>query len=42
MEAPKRRNDEQRASTRQFALSFLHRFPSVKSGPEAAALAFLY
>lgn len=42
MEAPKRRNDEQRASTRQFALPFLHRFPSVKSGPEAAALAFLY
>ena len=42
MEAPKRRNDEQKAGTRQFAPSLLHRFPSVKGGPKAAALAFLY
>jgi hypothetical protein len=40
MEAPKRRNDEQKASTRQSALSLLHCFLSVKGGPKAAALAF--
>jgi hypothetical protein len=40
MEAPKRRNDEQKASARQFAPSLLHRFSSVKGGPKAAALAF--
>ena len=40
MEAPKRRNDEQKASARQFAPSLLHRFLSVKGGPKAAALAF--